>query len=484
MQKFNSKFPPSSKADWRALAEAAIKGANFDETLVRRTEDGIAKGPLFTAEDMGQAIGLSVPMMKESAPHLDDRPWHISALCDYPDIKTANLDLLEELKGGASSVLIGPTTNIRTKGDIERLLAGVHCELVPIALIPSAGNFESAAVIASQFKSHPKLNAIHVSLGYAPLSQSENIGEIGNWVVENAPHWKALSVDARAAHEAGGTPAQELALMLHMGCEYIRTLQKSGIEAEQAAGLMDIYLASDQDGHQGIVKFRAARLLWANMIDSFGVSDTAKNCTINAISSERMMAAQDPWSNMIRLSAASFGAVCGGADTITLLPFTHAIGLATPFAKRVSRNIQLMMMEESHLGQVHDPAHGSFMHEKLSMELAEKAWGVFQHMQSIDAPLDWLKNEIANAANERATKIKNKEILLVGVNQFAKPDVRKAEVRKAPKTKPKPGELISATSFREAISEADNGHLIPTHNNTSGFKKLRLSEDFGKAGDA
>lgn len=479
-QKFSSKFPPSSETEWRDLAQAAIKGADFDETLVKRTEDGIAKGPLFTKDDLGP----SCPILRNKTPHLDGRPWHIGALVDYPGIKTANLDLLEELKGGASSILIDQSTAIRSKGDVERLLAGVHCDLVPIALMPSADNFQAAAVFASYFKAHPKIAETNASLGYAPDYGNDLVPELAKWVLKNAPHWKALSINARAAHEAGGSPAQELALMLSQGCSFIRALLSADNEIDDVLGLMDIYVASDQDSHQNIIKFRAARLLWAKLAESFGPSESARNCTINAISSERMMAAQDPWSNMIRLSAASFGAICGGADTITLLPFTQAIGLATPFAKRISRNIQLMMMEESHLGQVNDPAHGSFMHEKLSYDLAEKSWSIFQHMQSIGEPLDWLKKEITKTANERAQKIENNEVLLVGVNQFAKPDVRKAEVRKAPQIKPRSGDLITATSFEDAIAQAENGHIIPPRGNSSKFGKIRLSETFDKSGDA
>lgn len=486
MHKFAKRFPTANSDDWRALAQKAIKGADFEKTLVRRTEDGLVKGPLFTAADIKQ----SAPLLKSEGPHLDGRPWHIGALCDYPDIKTANLDLLEELKGGASSLLIDlgtenqPGVQLRSKNDVERLLAGVHCDLVPIAMMPSPDNFEAAAVISAYFNGHPKLNDVHVSLGHAPTTSPDTIPDIAKWVIANAPHWKAISVDARLVHEAGGTPAQELAYMLNMGCAYYRALQNAGIRIDQATDLMDVYLASDQNSHQNIIKFRAARLLWATLAESFGVSESARNCTIHAISSERMMAAQDPWSNMIRLSAASFGAICGEADTITLLPFTHAIGLTTPFAKRISRNIQLMMMEESHLGQVHDPAHGSFMHEELSYDLAEKAWGLFQHMQTVGEPFEWLKKEIASAAKTRTGKIEYKEILLIGVNQFAKPDVRKAEVRKAPRIKPRSGELITATSFEDAITQAENGYLIPPRNDALDFAKIRLSEKFDTAGDA
>ena len=484
--KFSSKFPPVNDTDWRDLTEKFIKGADFDDTLVRRTEDDIAKGPLFSAND----IENSAPVLRSEQPHLDGRPWHIGALVDYPDIKTANLDLLEELKGGASCIVLELGTQskngvqIRTKSDVERLFSGVFTNLVPINVLPSHDNFEVAAVLAAHFKTSPNIKDIHVSLGYAPLQSTKNIGDICNWVRSNIPHWKALSVNARAVHEAGGTPAQELAYMLQMACTYIRAMLKADLSIDEAVDLMDVYLASDQDGHQDIVKLRAAHLLLGNLTDGFNPGGNNNNWTINAVSSNRMMAAQDPWSNMIRLNSACFGAICGGADTITLLPFTEAIGLATPFAKRMSRNLQLMMMEESHLGQVYDPTSGSFMHEKLTNDLAQKAWDLFQTMQSQTEPTEWLENEITVAREMRETKIENDEILLVGVNQFAKPDVRKAEVRKPIELKPRKGELIAASSFTIAVDQANNGRLTPPRGPQKIFKPIRISEKFDNAGIA
>jgi methylmalonyl-CoA mutase len=490
-----SDFPAGNDAIWRELAQKAIKDADFDETLVKHTEDGIPRGPLFTASQTTE----TTPLHKQDNPQLAGRSWHIGCISDHPEIKTANADLLEDLKGGASSVLIDlgstskPGVTLRTKSDVQRLLANVHCDLVPIGLLPSEDNFEAAALLASHFKSDPKLKDVYVALGYAPLGlrgeDTTKIENIAEWVQAHATHWKALSVNAKLAHEAGGSPAQELALMLALGRTYIQTLLDAGHTIEAALAMIDIHLASDQDGHQGIIKFRAARLLWAKLAESFGASENARNCHIHAISSERMMAKQDPWSNMIRLSAASFGAVCGGADTITLLPFTHALGLATPFARRISRNMQLMMMEESYLGQVNDPAHGSYMHERLSTDLAKKSWQIFQQIEELGGwaetkAQNWLLTEITNTHATRMQNIESGDIKLVGVNQFAKPDVRKAEVRRRPTIKPKSGEYITGPSFEDAIKQADDGHLAPERDNGSHFPKVRLSENFDNSGDA
>jgi len=474
IRQFAADFPKVTEGKWRENVEKFIKGADFDETLVSRSEDGIAKGPLFTKLDTTSAT----PIFKSNAPHLDDRTWHVSSFIQYPDVK---IDILEDLKGGASALLIEDDI-IRSKSDVERLLTGIFCDLVPIYISPSQSGLKTSAILAAHFQSNPKLADIYVSLGHAPEENQDDIAGLASWVLENAPHWKALSVNARAAHEAGGSPAQELAYMLHQGTSYIKTLLAAGITLKDALALIDIYLASDQDGHQGIIKLRAARQLWACMTENFDAAVKDRNCHIHAVSSERMMAKQDPWSNMIRLSASSFGAVCGGANAITVLPFTHSLGLPTSFGRRISRNMQLMMMEESRLGHVHDPAHGSFMHEKLTVELAEKAWSLFQNMQTQAAPLTWLAEQVEITRQERQSKIDENELLLVGVNQYSKPDIRKARIRRSPESKPRKGRVIGAETFEGAILQAQEGYLAPITTAQSLFPKTRLSEKFDNAG--
>ncbi|MCF6275131.1 MAG: methylmalonyl-CoA mutase family protein [Robiginitomaculum sp.] len=470
-------FESGTKAQWRALTGKALRGADYAETLVRHTEDGIARGPLFT--DAPKAPGFD----NADIPHLAGRPWHITAEIDHPNIERANKDLLTDLAGGASAIAlrIDPTGNdgiaVRDRSDLQRLLSGVITNLVPISLVPSAGNYHAAALLAEHFREHKDLASSHISLGVSPYGGGKKLADLAQWAQARAPHWKIFSIDGASVHEAGATPAQELAAMLGQAVQIVRTLQTHGFETDGILPLIDIHLASDQDGHMGIVKLRAARLLWAKMAESFGASDTA--CVIRATSSRRMLSKMDPWSNMLRLGGAAFGAVCGGADYITTLPFTTPLGLATPFARRIARNQQLLLMQESHLGQVSDPAGGSYTHETLTHELAKTAWGIFQEMESLGGwavAQNWFHKQIKSAHKIRMDKIKNGETLLVGVNQFVKPDVRKAEILKRPKTKSKSGTEIEADNFSGSITQVQDGYLLPMTRQENPFKPVRLSE--------
>lgn len=471
-------FTCGTKAQWRTLTEKTLRGADYVETLVRRTEDDIVRGPLFT--DAPENTGVA----KGKTPHLAGRPWHITSEIDHPDIEQANGDILSDLNGGVSalSLRIDPTgkdgITVRDRSDLQRLLSGVMTNLVPISLVPSANNFHTATLLAEHFQNRADLADIHISFGFTPTqNDSQKSADLAHWVKTNAPHWQAFSIDSASVHEAGATQAQELAYMLSYAAHTIRDLQTHSFKVGDILSLIDVHLASDQDGHMGIVKLRAARMLWAQMAEGFGTRNTT--CIIHATSSRRMLSKMDPWSNMLRLSEATFGAVCGGADYITTLPFTQPLGLATSFARRIARNQQILLMEESHLGQVQDPASGSYTHETLTNELAKTAWGIFQEMEKLGGWADaqeWFHTQIKSAHKNRVAKITSGETLLVGVNQFTKPDVRKAEILPRPKAKTKSGSEISTNNFADSIGQVKDGFLLPLAQQESLFSPVRLSE--------
>lgn len=463
-------FTCGTNAQWRALTEKALRGVDYAETLVRYTEDGIQRGPLFT--DTPKSTGMA----KGEIPHLAGRPWHITAEIEHPDIKHANKDILADLDGGVSALSLNIDPNgkrgiaLRNTSDLQRLLSGVIDTLVPIDLVPGTGNFETAALFAAHYQNHKNLGDIHLSLGYVPGPDDEDkMLPLCQWTLANVPHWKALTVNGAALHQDGASAAQELAFMAARAVSYLRPLvQAHGID--KALSLIDVRLAADQDAHFNIIKLRTARLIWSKLASSFGADSDQTDMSLRAVSSMRMLGTKDPWANLLRLSSAGFGAVCGGADYITLLPFTRTIGLPTSFARRMSRNIQLLQMEETHLGHVQDPAHGSYTHETLTHGLAEKSWELFQQIEAKGGyfeAFDWFMQTVKQTEKTRNKKIESGEILLVGINQFVKDDVRKAETLPQPKIKPRKGDVITATDFGTAIEQAKDGCLLPLKGDAS-----------------
>lgn len=400
-----TEFSPVTREDWRALAEKGLRGATF-ETLISNTEDGLTRGPLFDRSDRPDH---TAPLSRIDQPLLEGRPWHICAPVSDPDIDFANAQLLEDLKGGASAVRIGQTP-IRRRADLRRLLEGVHLKLVPVIFAPDSPAAEHAVALDD-------LHKTFVTLGLDPLGDKPDAPD----------HWRAFTVNAANVHEAGGSDGLELAVFTATVAESFR---RHGPEVETDLSAL---LAVGPDTHLNIVKMRAARKLYDGVATAFGIEKPT--LPLHAITSLRMMQSEDAWTNMLRTSSAGFGAVVGGADYVTLRPFTETpderrLGDATPFGHRIARNQQLLMMEESHLGQVQDAAHGSFFHESLTEEMAQAAWAQFQTIEAAGGlPAFKASGDLdALIEEDKATRDESNAPIL-GVTLHPSDDVPAPEVR-------------------------------------------------------
>jgi len=358
--KLTQKFPATSEADWQALVEKGLRGADFD-SLTRETEDGLVRGPLSTNAEMPSDIAA---LPRAGAPLLEGRPWHITAPMRDPEIAHANKQALEDLTGGASALRItlgAKGTKVKNTNEMKRLLDKVYTDLIPIIVAPNrdSGN-------AELFKDFSDAN---ICLGLSP--ETEDLIELAKELPNN---WRLITINAASVHDTGGTEAQELAYFAASAAHAFRIL------GQDATKHMGVELTTNQDGHLSIAKLRAARRIYARIAESFDVINAP--LSVHTITSKRMMQSSDPWTNMLRVMSAGFGAVIGGADFITTRPFTDAMGHATGFGHRIARNMQLMMMEESHLGQVKDAAFGSYFHERMTDALAQAAWTGFQQIES------------------------------------------------------------------------------------------------------
>jgi len=377
-------FPETTEQDWKDLVEKGLRGADF-ETLLKPTDDGIIRGPLSTHAELPEDIAA---LPRAGAPLLAGRPWHITAPVRDPDIAHANTQALEDLTGGASAlrITLGEAgVAVKNNNEMKRLMDKVYTDLIPIVIAPN--NDIVHAQLLADFKD------TNICLGLGP--KTEGLKELLKAIPDN---WRALTINSTRVHDTGGSEAQELAYFAASAAHAYRIL------GTDAAKHMGVELTTNQDGHLSIAKLRAARRIYARIAENFGVTDAP--LSLHTITSKRMMQSTDPWTNMLRVMSAGFGAVIGGADFITTRPFTDAIGHATGFGHRIARNMQLMMMEESHLGQVKDAAFGSYFHERMTESLAQAAWAEFQRIEA-EGGLDNIepfKARIKAAAKARAEK--------------------------------------------------------------------------------
>jgi len=437
-------FPPSDPSQWRALADEALAGAPF-ERLVRKTPGGIERGPLFTRACLDEASETGAPgaapfirgAVAARDPYL---PWGVRVKIDKVAPDAANAVILEELQGGASEIVLhlDPAgrsgSAVRTLDELAQVLDGVMADLAPVHLAPKSHGLQYAALMAAWLdRSGLDPASVRGGLGLDLLTAPRNVrargGEIARYMRAAWPGMRTLRVNAAQAHEAGGAEIHELACACSDGAEAMRTLIDAGLSADDAAASIEFAFAADADVHLVIAKLRAARRLWARVCEAFGVNENSRAMTQHVSTSARMLTRRDPYTNLVRNACAGFGAAAGGADSILVRPFTDAIGPATSFSRRLARNLQILLMEESHVGKTADPAGGGFLHETLGARLAQTSWTLFQDIETrggLSACISsgWLQDQIASACKARIRDYAEGRENLIGVSAYPELDAR------------------------------------------------------------
>jgi methylmalonyl-CoA mutase len=322
--------------------------------------------------------------------------------------------------------------------ELDRLLDGVFLDLVPVILGAGADYAAAADALLPLLNDldEDQRSRLSVDLGADPLTApihgrpAPSVDEVvatAAKVTGYGGRVRAITVDGPAFHDLGASASWELAGSVAAAVAYLRLLGEGGLEVPDALRQISFRYATDDDQFMTIAKLRAARLLWARVAEVAGEPDGGA-ATLHAVTSLPMMAQRDPWVNMLRTTLAAFGAGAGGADTVHVQPFDVAIpdglpGTAPGFARRMARNTQLLLLEESHIGRVLDPAAGSWYVEDLTERLAEQAWTHFQDIESHGGfakalKLDIITSSIAAVADNRIDDIAHRRTALTGVNEY------------------------------------------------------------------
>lgn len=440
-------FAPASEADWRGLVDKVLKGAPF-EKLVGRTYDGLPIQPLYprASDDSARAL--------RAAPGR----WDILARVDNPDPARANAQALEDLAQGATGLHLVFAGSVGAYGfglpdaspeTLGRVLEGVHLDAgirIEIDLSPATKDAAAHILDLAAARGYDPA-ALNIGFGFDPVGQmaasgripmpwpafAAFYGEIAKGLLDRGHVGAIGAIDARPVHAAGGSEAQELAFALGSGVACLRAFEGAGIPLDRARSALTFRMAADADEFLGIAKFRALRRLWARVEDACGLAP--KPLTLHVETAWRMMTRRDPWVNLLRGTVATFSAALGGADAISVLPFTQALGLPDDFARRLARNTQLVLLEESNLDKVADPAAGAGGFEALTDELCRAAWAIFQADEQgegqscgIVAALEAgrVQDAIAKVRAEREKALRRRKDPLTGVSEF--PNVAEANV--------------------------------------------------------
>ncbi|MFN3670053.1 MAG: methylmalonyl-CoA mutase family protein [Brevundimonas sp.] len=432
-------FPTPSPADWRVLAEKALKDRPL-ESLVHLDADGLAIRPLYAAASGGEP--LSAPRPSDA----DGRAWDVRTLVEGDDAATVNAAVLADLEGGAASVLLKGGV-LADSEPLARALADVALELAAVGLDAGLDGPDAANALAVAAKGSPRAKLLFhmdplsafAEAGAAPRGVDEHLMLAANTAARHAgayPEASFFMASGRVVHEAGGSIGQELGFAAANAVALVRAAVEAGMTVDAALRGTILGVSVDQEYFDGLAKVRALRLIWRSIGKAFGVETPA---VIEARSSRRMLSARDPWPNLLRLTAAGFAGAVGGADAVVLDGLSRANGRSDAFARRQARNTQAVLMEEANLGRVDDPAAGSWFLDARTRDLAEAGWAEFQRIEGEGGLITALRtgdvqDRVAAARAEREAALAGGHAQMVGVTKFVDPDPRPALFEAEPRS--------------------------------------------------
>jgi methylmalonyl-CoA mutase len=443
---FASLFPPADEARWRAAVDKALKGGDFGKKLVSRAADGFAIQPLYPRREKAEAV------LRDGA----GQRWAVHQRIDVPDPDAAHRQALADLEGGATGLTLvlagapsarGFGVQITDLADLDTLLEGVFIELISLRFetAPYAG--WSLAQMLPELAARRKLQPgqLDVDLGLDPVGEFASSGAAPKPMAEIIANMAAIAgdlrkagiggrfmrADARIIHEAGGSEGQELGFALAASVSYLRALEAQGVALEAARDMLSFTLAIDPDQFMGLAKLRALRKLFARIEVTCGL--TPSPTRIHAETAWRMQTRFDAPVNMLRNAIAVFSAGVGGADSVSVLPHSLAQGLPDDFARRVARNMQHVLLEESNLWRVADPSAGAGGIEALTDELCAAGWAFFQEIERAGGVVSaleggFIRDRIAGIRDARGKALATRRAPITGTSEFPnlnepKPDV-------------------------------------------------------------
>jgi methylmalonyl-CoA mutase len=396
-----AEFPAVTRQQWQRLVARVLRSDSDspERELTTVTADGIEIAPLYVGEDRRPDPGYpgQAPFVRGRIAAGNRGGWEVRQRHEHPDPVVAREQIMEDLDGGVSSLWLGLGDGQIPIGALPDVLAEVYLDLAPVVLDAGEQFAEAADVFlgAAARRSVPG-GALAGCLGADPLGVLARTGtaadrnpaadlnaaaDLARRCSADFPGIRAIVVDALPYHEAGATDGQELGCALAAGLEYLRALRTAGLSADAAFGQLEFRYAATADQFATIAKLRAARQAWARVAQQCGVTSDAGGQRQHAVSSWPMLTRRDPWNNILRATLACFAAGAGGADAITVAPFDAAIGPPDQLARRVARNVHALLVEESHVARVIDPAGGSWYVEDLTGQLAVTSWAWFQEIE-------------------------------------------------------------------------------------------------------
>ncbi len=454
--------------EWKIAAIKLLKGKDFSKSLNTETYEGITLNPIYTEKDLENLHYDSLPGMNnflrgQTVQGFLSSGWGICQRMTSGIPEEFNKELISDLKSGQNTIFITPDIassigldpdgselgrvaingqSIATSDDIKSVFNGISICDYPVVFDTNVSGLELLMLLFSYVK-EKGVSPSEVSgiINFDPLGFLAERGILNSslkhyykkmalmikWIETNGADMRTVGVSTLPYHNSGANAAQEVAIALSTGVEYLEALGAEGVSPSESSRSISFRFGIGSDFFMEIAKLRGARVLWNRIIREFKVDDNNKNFHIHAETSMFNQSALDPYVNMLRVTTETFSAVAGGAALITTNPFDRVFTSSNEFSRRIARNVQIILKEESSLNRIIDPAGGSYFVEKLTSEISGKAWEFFLAIEKeggISRSLEsgFLHDNISDGRKDLEKLIVKRKKVLVGTNSYGNPD--------------------------------------------------------------
>ncbi len=513
---FSARFPRPTREDWQEAATRSLSGRSL-ESLTITSHEGLSLNPLYTQADL--------PTPSPPAAVRADATWESCCAVDLRDPEAAIDTMMTAVRFGARSFWLSVD---RRKSSWSSLTASMLAEILeatggaPVYLDARAVTPAMAAVmIAAARKRGGNEGDIRGGIDFDPLAALGSDGnlpwnldacfsimaDVLRWCSSHAPRLRSIAISTMPYAKAGAHAAEELAIALATGAEYLRRLERHEIMPDVACSQVRLLMPVGRDLAIEACKLRAMRLLWTRLLNACGVETASCRVPLHAVTSPVCMATRDPWVNLLRTTTQAYAAVIGSADLLTVLPFDSPLGTSDTLARRLALNTHNILREESHLDRVQDPANGSYFMERMTHDLAAAAWERFQGIEEAGGMAMQLQSgaiarELGETLARKRRAVATRKDLITGVSSY--PDIEEQPLsrpQRARGRRPLPDEESTAvrralgsavSTFEEVLDSAAEGIAVkdllelfpghdepaqmaalPTHRDAMPFEQLR-----------
>lgn len=481
-----SEFAPNTYDEWRVAAEESLRGASFEDTLLTQTYEGFNLKPIYFPEDAAaidhqRTTPGAFPYVRGT--QTTPRPWLIAQESHFTSPEALNQQIRNDLAHGQTAINLNLSkAEGLTLTDFVTVFEGIDLTQTPLLISSTNTPLSLVATLAAYLRQEDlPLDQFIGCIGYDPLRTLVETGiqpanlydpmaELTAWAEKNMPNLPTITVDSGIYHDSGANAVQEVAFALATGVSYIRAMQEHGLTTEPVAQRMRFTFAVGTQFFTEIAKLRAARMLWAKVVQAFGGDAESQKLKLHVRTAWRNKTAGDPHVNILRTTVEAFAGASAGCDSLQIAPFDDVFQEPNAFSRRIARNQHIILEEEVNLSRIIDPAGGSWYVESLTDQLAHHAWSLFQDIERQGGMLEALQSgfvqrQVNEVAAQRAANLEAGRDVLVGVNKYVNkqeqpPHITKEPARPVVAQRAAPVHLTGHTIMEQLIAAAQAGATL------------------------